>query len=800
MLKKIMVKGIVQGVGFRPFVYRIAKDNSLRGYVKNMGNYVEIVVIGNKTNINAFLDDLMNKKPPLAKINEIKVFDEVDESLYKYYMDYYNDFIIEKSQENNENNEEGTIPPDIAICEDCLKEIMDKNDRRYKYPFTACTNCGARFTIVKELPYDRDNTSMDKFPLCEDCLNEYKNPLDRRFHAQATCCPKCGPKVFLTDKNGKILCEKEDVIENTVNLLKEGHIIAIKGVGGTHLACCCDNDEVVLNLRNKLNRPTQPFAIMTKLEYLDLFATFDDDELNLLKSSKRPIVVLEKNKDYNKYFSKYVSNLNTIGVMLPYSALHYLLFDNTDKIAYIMTSANLPGLPMSIKNKDILNNLKDIADYFLLHNREIINRCDDSVLKKINNRMIFLRRSRGYVPEPIIVNNSLIKNNNKNILCVGPELNSTACLVKGNKFYLTQYIGNTSKYETFNYLNDAIYNILRLTNTNKLDAVVSDLHPSYNSTKLAYELAEKFDTELYKLQHHKAHAYALMGDNDIFEDAIFITVDGLGYGEDGNIWGGEILKYRYDYDDKNNNGNKNYKNDKYIKRVGHLEEQYQTGGDLSAKYPLRMLFSILYKRLNSDELIEFIKKYNFFSDKDLKLMLFQLDKKINVIKTTSCGRILDSISALLSITNKRTYDGEYAIRMESVAESYIKKHPDDYTKCLKMAKNDIEIKNNILNTTDLVYNCYNMLLNGFKKGFIAYYIHLAIAEGLSEIAMKNAELYDIKYIGLTGGVSYNKIISERIRENVEDNGFKFLYHKQVPNGDGGISFGQGIGYILNSRC
>ena len=782
MIKKIIVKGIVQGVGFRPFVYRIAKNNNLKGYVKNMGNYVEIVVMGNKDDINSFLDDLMTKKPPLAQINEINVFDELNESNYK---SNYEDFIIEKSQENKGNKEEGTIPPDVAICEDCLKEIMDKNDRRYRYPFTACTNCGARFTIVRELPYDRENTSMDEFPLCEDCLNEYKNPMDRRFHAQATCCPKCGPEVFLTDKNGNILYKKDDAIQNAVKLLKDGYILAIKGVGGTHLACCCDDDNVVLNLRNRLNRPTQPFAVMTKPENLNLFANFDDDELNLLKSPKRPIVVLEKNEDYDKYFSKYVSNLNSIGVMFPYSALHHLLLE-TDKIAYIMTSANLPGLPMAIKNDDILNNLKDIADYFLLHNREIVNRCDDSVLKKINNRMIFLRRSRGYAPEPIIVNNNpAIKNNDKNILCVGPELNSTACLVKGNKFYLTQYIGKTSKYETFNYLNDAIKNLMKITNTNKIDVVVCDLHPNYNSTKLAYELAERFGAELYKIQHHKAHAYSLMGDSDIFEDAVFIAIDGLGYGEDGNIWGGEILKY-----DKNKNK---------MERIGHLEEQYQAGGDLATKYPLRMLLSILYKKLNRNELIEFIKGYDFFSDKDLKLMLFQLDKQINVVKTTSCGRILDSVSAMLSVCYERTYDGEYAIRLESVAENFVKKYPKDYKKCVEMVKNDIKIKNNILNTTDLVYNCYKMLLGGFEKEFIAYYIHLALADGLSEIAIKNAEHEGINYICLTGGVSYNKIISERIRQNVESNGFKFLYHRRAPNGDGGISFGQGVGYILN-RC
>ncbi|WP_456472932.1 carbamoyltransferase HypF [Methanocaldococcus sp.] len=751
---KIKVKGIVQGVGFRPFVYRIAKKNNVKGYVKNMGNYVEIYLDGKKEDIDNFIRDLKNKKPPLSRIDSLEIIECND-------IIYFNDFYIIES-ENSNFEEEGTIPADVSICEECLKELFDKNDRRYRYPFIACTNCGPRFTIVEKLPYDRENTSMRDFPLCEECLKEYKNPLDRRFHAQATCCPVCGPKVFLSDGKN-IIAEKDDAIKEAVKLLEEGNILAIKGIGGTHLCCKVSEDEAVLNLRKRLNRPTQPFAVMSKIEYINLFAEIDETEKEVLLSPSRPIVVLRKNQNYDKYFSEYVSNLDTIGVMLPYSGLHYLLFDK--EIAYVMTSANLPGLPMVKDNDEILKKLKGIADYFLLHNRRIVNRCDDSVIKKVGNRFVFLRRSRGYAPEPIEVN----VYNDKNILCVGPELNSTACIVKRNKFYLTQYIGNTSKYETFCYLKDAIDRILKLTNTKKIDVIVCDLHPQYNSTKLAEELSEKFGVEIFRVQHHFAHAYSLLGDNNYFDDAVILSLDGVGYGLDGNIWGGEILLFK----------------DGKLKRVGHLEEQYQLGGDLATKYPLRMLLSILYNAIG-DEAFNFIKRYNFFSEKELNILKFQLEKKINCPLTTSTGRVLDAVSSLLGVCFVKTYDGEPSIRLEPIASKF---------------KENIEvepkIKNNILNTTELIYKAYEMFVNGDSLSKIAHYAHIYIADGLFNIVKKIVDKYGIETIGITGGVSYNKIITERILNNANKENLNFIYHKRVPNGDGGISFGQGIGYIIN---
>ncbi|WP_456472787.1 carbamoyltransferase HypF [Methanocaldococcus sp.] len=719
---KIRVEGVVQGVGFRPFIYNLAKKYNLKGYVKNCGTYVEIVVKGE--NIEKFIEDIKKKKPKLAKIDKI-TFEKVDNI-------ELDDFYILESDGFGGNS---IIPPDVAICEECLKEMFDKNNRRYRYPFISCINCGPRFTITERLPFDRENTSMRDFPLCEECLKEYKDPSDRRFHAQATCCQKCGPKVFLGDLEG------DEAIKEAVKLLRKGKILAIKGIGGYHLFCRADKDESVLKLREILGRPSQPFAVMSLLEYIKEFAIVNKDEEKMLTSKERPIVVLKKSDDY--YLSEYVSNLDTIGALLPYSGLHYLLFEGKVK-AFVATSANLPGLPMAIDEEEIF---KIKVDDYLIHNRRIVNRCDDSVVKYIANRFVFLRRSRGYVPEPIEVD----IDNDLTFLCVGAELNSTACLVKGNRFYLTQYIGNTSKYETFLYLKKSINRLLELTNTEKIDYIVSDLHPLYNSTKLAEELSKKYDVPLIKIQHHFAHAYSLLGDNNYFDSASILALDGMGYGLDGKIWGGEILLFE----------------DCKIKRVGYLEEQYLPGGDLAVKYPLRTLISILYKAIG-EEVFDIYGVNN--------LLKFQIKKKINTPITTSAGRVLDSISALLNICRLKTYDGEPAIRLEAKAKPY------------KINDVNIKIKNNILYTTNLVEECYNMLINNEPAEKIAYYSLIYLADGLFEIAKKFSDC-----IGITGGVSYNKIIVERILKRCEEENIKFIYHRRVPNGDGGISFGQGLG-------
>ena len=417
---KVLVSGIVQGVGFRPTVYRIAKKLSLKGSIRNLGNIVEIILQGNKENILDFEETLYEELPPIAKIENFN-FKWIETN--KIYEEFT---ILESADAYNGNS---VIPADVGICDRCLEEITDPNNRRYRYPFNACCDCGPRFTVIESVPYDRDKTSMDDFPLCDECNREYTNPLDRRYHAEAMCCSKCGPSLRLYDSN-KEYVKSDDPIKETVRLLEEGNIIALKGIGGTHLVSKVTDEDVVLKLRNRLNRPAQAFAVMShNVETARKYAEISDLEEESLKSRQRPIVVCKKSKDY--YFADSVApELHTIGIMLPYAPLHHLLFIENEKIngdpAYIMTSANIPGEPMMIKNENILNDLEGIYDYALIHNRRIINRCDDSVIKYRNNRLSFLRRSRGYTPEPYEIAPSIIRLNenikDSKILALGLNL------------------------------------------------------------------------------------------------------------------------------------------------------------------------------------------------------------------------------------------------------------------------------------------------------------------------------------------------------------------------------------------
>ena len=439
---RILVQGIVQGVGFRPTVYRIANELNINGYVRNLGNIVEIVIEGPENKIHEFIDNIQTNKPPISEINSLEI-EWQDHGPKKF-----TDFKILESSKNFAGS--SIIPPDIATCDNCLEEVFKNTDRRHNYPFTACTDCGPRFTVISSVPYDRIRTSMESFPLCEDCEDEYQDPKDRRYHAEASCCPVCGPKVFLYRKN---VIESENPIKKAAELIDEGNILAIKGIGGTHLVVKTTQDSPVEKLRKRLGRYNQPFACMSKdLKTVQTFADISDLERNVLESRRRPIVVLNKKKDYmlSPSVSPYLHNL---GVMLPYSALQHLLFTYTNEPAYIMTSANMPGEPMLIDNNEIISKLEGIADYYLLHNREIINRCDDSVVRFRGDEMAFIRRSRGYVPEPYDFSRI---SRDLNVLALGPEIDVTFSLLKDGKCYVSQHIGDTTKYETFNYLQKAV--------------------------------------------------------------------------------------------------------------------------------------------------------------------------------------------------------------------------------------------------------------------------------------------------------------------------------------------------------
>ena len=737
---KILTQGIVQGVGFRPYVYRLAKDLNLNGSVRNLGNVVEIIVEGENT--QKFTERLPKELPPIAKIDSM----EVEEIGVNNYADFE---IIESADTYSGVS---VIPPDIAICDKCLEEIRDPKDRRYKYAFNACTDCGPRFTVIESVPYDRERTSMEEFPLCDDCLVEYRQPLNRRYHGEAICCSDCGPQMEIYEGLAKIECDNP--IKVGAEILKEGKILAIKGIGGTHLVVDAYNDNAIKELRKRLNRPNQAFAVMCKdLESLQNYAQLSKKEIETITSNKRPIVILKKNDDYP--FPESLSpGLHNIGVMLPYSPMHYLLFDEGEIDTYVMTSANIPGEPMMIKNKEIING---VNDYSLVHNRKILNRCDDSVIRFRNNELSFIRRSRGYTPEHYTINYEV---NDLDVLALGPELDVTFSIARDNIVYPSQHIGNTNKPKTLEFLKTAIENMCQITKINEFDVIACDMHPHFFTTRLAYELAEKYGAEVLPVQHHHAHSVALANDSSI-ENMIVIAADGVGYGSDGTSWGGEIL----------------YTDIKSFERLSHLQPQLMPGGDVATKYPARMLASIL----DDEDLIKNYSDYFKYGEIEIKNIFKQIEAGINVGKTTSTGRVLDSMAVALEICHERTYEGECSMKLESAAYYSTKKF-----------EIPVIIENNQLNTTEILREVVKLYQNGEKKADVAAAGQFAVASGLSQLAIAAADKKNIADIGATGGVFYNEAITNTVKNHIENNEYHFIQHKNTCAGDGSVSLGQVI--------
>ena len=798
--KKVLVEGIVQGVGFRPFVYRIATELELTGYVRNLGNVVEIIIQGSDDKITDFIYKLQNELPPIAKINNLET-EELEN------IEQYADFTIKESSDSFSGT--SVIPPDLAICDKCLEEINDPENRRYNYPFNACTDCGPRFTVIENVPYDRDKTTMDDFPLCEDCEVEYKNPLDRRYHAEASCCEVCGPSLELyhNDNQNPVKIECEDPLIETAKLLDEGKIFAIKGIGGTHLVANVMLEDTVKILRERLGRENQAFAVMSPdIETVKNYAIVSEAEEETLLSKERPIVILKKNESYD--FAESVSpGLHNIGVMLPYAPLHHLLFNHTDTPAYIMTSANVPGEPMMITNEEILKNLDTIADYYLIHNRRILNRCDDSVARFRNNELAFIRRSRGYTPEPYDLKGKYTDLNpefdNLNILALGPELDVTFTILKNSKAYVSQHIGNTNKYRTYEFLQEAIKHMMRITKTDSFDAIACDLHPQFFTTRLAKELAEEYDCPLIPVQHHHAHGISLLNDHhsegSANNEMIIIAADGVGYGADGNSWGGEIL----------------YTNIKDFERTASLMPQKMPGGDLCTKYPVRMLASILSnpnseyeKEKYSEDYLKELLNENYLDSFqhgaiEIKSLFRQMETNLNVGINTSTGRVLDSVSTALHICDKRSYEGEASMKLESYAYEYKEEDTlEDFPVIIKDYIDEDGNKRRILDTTAILRYITDKIEEGENLHKIAVAGQKAVSIGLAKLAIESAKEKGIKTIGATGGVFYNEAITSYIKEYIENEGFEFIQHANSCPGDGSVSLGQAIiaGCNLNSNA
>jgi hydrogenase maturation protein HypF len=749
---KVNVTGIVQGVGFRPFVYRTAVKNGLAGYVRNRGDAgVEILLEGNAQNIQNFLRALKENKPPLAQIHDIITTTLAGKNQHEK-------FTIYKSSEKAELSG-SVIPPDIAICDECLTELRDPKDPRYEYFFITCTNCGPRFTTIERLPYDRENTTMREFPLCGYCQREYVDPLNRRFHAQTVACPKCGPKAYLTTRTGEQI-QHEDPVREAGKLLSEGAILAIKGYGGFHVAASVTKEKPLLALRKAKHRRAKPFAIMARsLKAAKSFAEVNSKEEALLSSYARPIVLLNKNSEYS--LSPLVSSgLHNVGVMLPYTGLHYMLFDRVDDVAFVMTSANPPNQPIVKDNDEALKTLGGTVDYFLFHNRKIAYRCDDSVLRAHGTRPSFIRRSRGYAPAPLMLKEKA----RRCVVGLGGELNNTACVLLENKAFISQHIGDVENVETREFLQEATNHLIRLTNS-RVDTVACDLHPKFTTTALAQELAEANSWQLIQVQHHHAHVAALMMEHAV-DELVGIVCDGYGYGVDGSAWGGEILLCT--------------RESAGFKRLAHLEKQPLLGGDVATRYPLRIATGILSKKVDVEPWLMQNSRHLPHGETEAKLILNQLQKGIGVTETTSCGRVLDAVAAVLGVCYERTYEGEPAMKLESDAIN---------------GKDALNMKpiidGDVLDTTQMLLAVFETLGKA-PVADLAYFAHAYLARGLASLAVEKALESGVKTVGFSGGAACNQILMGIMRRTVEAAGLQFLVHEAVPPGDGGVSFGQAV--------
>jgi hydrogenase maturation protein HypF len=730
---RIIFSGIVQGVGFRPFIFRIATKSGVYGYVRNLGgSEVEVKIIGKEENIGKFMSFFFTKLPPPAKIEKIIIEDSQIEDV--------REFKILKS--GNIIKESGEIPPDLSVCDECMREVLDEKNRHYRYPFNSCAYCGPKFSIMYKLPYDRENTSMRDFPMCEYCKKEYEDPEnERRFDAQGISCPICGPKLFLEDINGEKI-EGEDPISLTGKLIEEGKIVAIKGIGGFHIAADPFNDDVILKLRERKKRPQQPFALMSiSVDTIKKYADISKIEEELLTSPERPIVLLKKQRELSKYISP---GLDRDGFFLFYTPLHYLLLDSLKSKISVMTSGNIHGLPMCINEDCVKEKLKGVVDYILYHNRKIIHRVDDSVIRLSAGRAMMLRRSRGFAPTWIRINKKV-----EPVISLGAELQNAGAIAFDDKVILTPYVGDTDKIENLEELEK---NIRFLINSYSIKPkyIIADKNPAYQSLRLARKFSEEFSAEIYRVQHHLAHGLSVAAEYGI-EEGIIIAIDGIGYGDDGNAWGGEVIKFE---------GNK-------YSREYHLKYVNYAGGDINARKIDRMLALFLSNFLSWEE----IGKYTKLSEKELRVL--QIQSKNSSLLTSSVGRFLDSVSALLDVCHERTYEGEPAIKLEAIARG-------------KILDFQFPIRGREIDTVE----AFKWILgNNLKKEDIAATIQYKLGEALA----KAAEKLNPEKVLVSGGAAVNEWILKGIMDNLEA-----LTPTKVPAGDGGIALGQSYFKALES--
>jgi hydrogenase maturation protein HypF len=770
-IEEIRVCGIVQGVGFRPTVYRLAKVFGLKGEVYNDGEGVLIRVSGSEEEITDFVNKLYQECPPLARINE------VIRSPYLGEFDF-NDFVISRSVNSVVKTE---ISPDAAICPQCQREIFDPFSRYFRYPFTNCTHCGPRLTIIRAIPYDRNNTSMANFSMCKECEKEYQDVENRRFHAQPVACFVCGPRAWLERADGKPVISDMfsmlDDLDAVCTLLQKGEIIAIKGLGGFNLACDATLQNAVQKLRNRKYRYHKPLALMARdINIISEYCYINDLEKQLLTSSAAPIVLL-KIKDNSKLASDLAPGQNTLGFMLPYTPLHHLILRRM-KVPIVLTSANISNEPQCINNEDAKDKLSKIADYFLLHNRDIVNRVDDSVVRVIDNKIQTLRRARGYAPAPIILPPGFEKI--PPILAMGSELKNTFCLLREGEAILSQHLGDLENASAFNAYQETLNLYLNLFQ-HKPEIIAIDKHPEYLSSKLGKELAKVNNIKLAEIQHHHAHIAACMAENQISLDTkpiLGIAFDGLGYGEDGTLWGGEFLLADY----------------QSFQRLATFKPMPMIGGKQAIYQPWRNTYSELIKAFSWEEIQE---KYRdlaiikFLENKNSKLLNQIIEKGINSPLTSSVGRLFDAVAAAIGICPEQcSYEGQAAIEMEAIADTNIlnnDKETLNYSFKLEKSANIYYI-----DTSSTWREILDDIKQHISSSEIAAKFHQSLAITTVKIVKQLKQENQFNQVILTGGVFQNQILLQQVKMRLEKLEINVLTHSIVPTNDGGLSLGQSV--------
>jgi hydrogenase maturation protein HypF len=753
---QLTIKGAVQGVGFRPFVYKLARDLNLTGWVNNSSEGVNIEVEGSEYLLTVFQERLLKEKPPASIISQIN-------SNWLTPKNYAH-FSIRESVGGEKTT---VVLPDLATCSQCLEEIFNPSNHRYRYPFTNCTNCGPRYSIIESIPYDRKNTTMKGFAMCTDCLQEYHNPLDRRFHAQPNACPICGPQVQLWDQNGEIIANNHEAIVQTAQEIRQGKIIALKGLGGFQLIVDGYNKEAVNLLRQRKKRPQKPFAVMyPNLDFIEEDCEVNELEEKLLLSPQSPIVLLLQKLfvRVNKYFSEVAPNNPYLGVMLPYTPLHHLLFAELNyNFPLVATSANLSDEPICIDNQEALIRLAEIADLFLVHNRPIARPIDDSVVRIIADQVIVLRRARGYAPLPITLKNNPIQ---KSILAVGGQLKNTVAISKNNQVFISQHIGDletVAAYENFNLVIDSLSNLYDF----KPELIACDLHQNYSSTNYA----NSQNLPVKSVQHHLAHVLSCVAENELNTPVLGVAWDGTGYGIDGTIWGGEFLLI----------------NENTWQRVAHFRTFKLPGGTKAIKEPWRIALGILAEIDSKLELIP-DKILTTLTKQELVIIKNMLDKNINSPLTSSVGRLFDGVASILGIQQRVSFEGEAAMQLEF------------FTMRVKTESSyhfDLLINTNtpiIIDWIPIIKGILQDIETGVRLTIISAKFH----NTLVEIIVKIAAHLQQKQVVLTGGCFQNKYLVERSINKLKESNFSPFWNKQIPPNDGGIALGQilGVNYSM----